>query len=90
MVSLKVNRRPVLVKSTPLLLTSSDTLPGLLEGAVHTTRLADSRMLRATDLTPKRQVRSLVSAKLLPTKVTLDPPAVDANDGDTLSTTGSL
>jgi hypothetical protein len=47
-------------------------------------------MLRATDLTPKRQVRSLVSAKLLPTKVTLDPPAVDANDGDTLSTTGSL
>ena len=88
--SLKLKRKPVLVKSCPLLLISIDTLPGLLAGEVHTTMLTDGRRLRVTDFIPNRQERSLESAKLPPTNVMLDPPVTAACEGITCVRMGSL
>ena len=81
--SLKLNLSPVFVKSSPLLLTSTDTFPGLLAGAVHMTILAESCRVRLIVCMPNLHMTSLPSMKLFPTNVTLDPPVAGAYDGMT-------
>jgi hypothetical protein len=67
-----------------------ETFPGLLAGAVHTTVLAEVRCDRATVFMPNLHRKSLLSTKLSPANVMLDPPVAGAYDGMACNSTGSL
>ena len=69
------NSAPSIVKSTPLVVTSSATTPVVGEaGALHDASVAETNVALAGGSLPKRQSVSDESRKLLPVTLTTVPP----------------
>jgi hypothetical protein len=78
-----VNTKAEVTKSTPLLATDTDTLPGAAGGAVQAVRVTATKE-PATRTFPKRQVSSTVERNPVPVTVTNVPPRAgpDVMDSD--------
>jgi hypothetical protein len=81
--SSKVKRMPELVKSAPLLLTSTDTFPALLAGDEHTMALGETYSALVDDTVPNRQRKSVLLVKPDPMNVIEAPPMTELRDGRT-------